>query len=369
MMGNNALARALEQCIAAELTFAAFRVPGQSVEIWAQRDPVLEKVDGDLLWELNEVFLLLPFQVDRRQVAYIRSDVELYFGEIDPDIDQLLACRGAAFTGGALPGSTPKEEHLRLIGLARQAIQAGHLEKVVLARTFATDLERDALKDLFLRVCDDHPSAFAALIHDPEHGFWCGISPEQLVDEEEDRVTIDALAGTRIGGTAGGATTAWGAKEQHEQSVVRDHIVRTLHALRVREVQQTRPEVLQAGGVEHLHTRITADLTGHTLSELVLALHPTPAVCGSPTREAQDFIRTHEAHDRGLYAGAWGPWNPDGRTRLFVNIRCLQQRGRNAVLHAGGGITLGSDPEAEWRETEAKLRTLLSPIEALRPSR
>lgn len=369
MRNNAALDQALTHCIGNGLTFAAFRTPAQAVEIWAQRDPALETVDGDLLWELNEVFVLLPFRVDRQRIPYIRSDVELYFGEIDPDVDLLHDCQGSLQRSGTGSGSTSKADHLKIVEKAHHAIRGGRLEKVVVARVLREELERSALKELFLGICAEHPDAFAALVHDPEHGFWCGISPERLVDEEDDRVSIDALAATRVAGDHPTDQGLWNEKERHEQAVVRDHILRVLSDLRSIDVQQAAIDVVRAGRLEHLRTRITADLAGRTLSDLVLALHPTPAVCGLPAQEALRFILENEVHDRGLYAGAWGPWNPDGRTQLFVNIRCLQQRGGKAWLHAGSGITAGSDPEAEWQETEAKLRTLLAPIEALRRSR
>ena len=73
----------------------------------------------------------------------------------------------------------------------------------------------------------------------------------------------------------------------------------------------------------------------------------------------------HEAHERGCYTGFWGPWNPDGRTELYVNIRCLRHMDGKAVIFTGAGITAGSDPQKEWEETEQKAQTWLRPIAAL----
>jgi isochorismate synthase len=99
---------------------------------------------------------------------------------------------------------------------------------------------------------------------------------------------------------------------------------------------------------------------------VVLALHPTPAVCGVPTDRARAFIQRHEAHARDLYCGFWGPWNPDGRTELFVNIRCLRATEHGALLYIGAGITKDSDPQLEWEETERKATTWTAPIKALK---
>jgi isochorismate synthase len=331
-----------------------------------QRDPALETVDGDLLWELNEVFLVLPFEVDRQRIPYIRSDIELRFGEIDPDIEVLWTCQGSDAADPSLQPVTDRAEHERWVRAALGAITAGALDKVVLSRVVRVPLDAAQVIDLFLRNVSDRPDAFAAIMHAPGHGTWTGVSPERSVEEEDDIVGVDALAGTMPMETAPLDASAWGEKEHHEQRLVTDHVVRIMEEAGLIGVHVAATEVVQAGNLAHLRTRIQADLAGLPLSDLVLALHPTPAVGGAPTARALAFIRAHERHDRRLYGGVWGPWNPDGRTELFVNIRCLQQADRWADLFVGGGITAQSDPAAEWEETEAKARTLLLPIASVR---
>ncbi|HLJ08314.1 MAG TPA: chorismate-binding protein, partial [Acidimicrobiia bacterium] len=48
-----------------------------------------------------------------------------------------------------------------------------------------------------------------------------------------------------------------------------------------------------------------------------------------------------------------------------VALRGAQLDGRRARLVAGAGIVAGSDPDAEWAETEVKLRPMLAAIGAL----
>ena len=142
-------------------------------------------------------------------------------------------------------------------------------------------------------------------------------------------------------------------------------VLETFSRCGARNVVSFPPETIGAGEVVHLRSRIEADLGDGALSDVVLALHPTPAVCGTPREAAREFIRDHEAHDRGCYAGFWGPWYPDGRTELYVNIRCLRHAGDRGVIFTGAGITSGSDPQKEWEETEQKAQTWLRPISAL----
>src|SRR5690606_12078746 len=113
MSEPSVLHRALAQCISQRLTFAAFRAPGLPVQIWAQRTPELEKVDGTLLLGLNQVFLIAPFVLGREQVPFIRSDIELMFPEIDPDITRLEECEGALLKAEQHDVPTLKHDFIR----------------------------------------------------------------------------------------------------------------------------------------------------------------------------------------------------------------------------------------------------------------
>ena len=92
-------------------------------------------------------------------------------------------------------------------------------------------------------------------------------------------------------------------------------------------------------------------------------LHPTSAVCGMPQEPALDFLRKHEEYDRAFYSGYLGPVNIENETNIFVNLRCMQLLSQKAILYAGAGVTIDSDPEKEWQETEMKLQTLLNVLQ------
>ena len=366
MNDHGQIREALHRCLSAGLTFAAFRRPDQPVEIWAQRTPDLEFIDGALMLELNEAFLIAPFDLSNERVPFIRSDVQLRFGELGPDIDMLNNCVGAAGPAGAMPTSTEAAVFERAVAEATSAIASGTMQKVVLSRTLIVPLDGARLPDLYIQAMREQPDAFIALAHTPLHGTWIGASPEHLVFEEEDRVRVDALAGTLPIGTAPSEPHAWGEKERNEQVLVTESVLDTFLQLEFKEVIARGPTVVNAGQVAHLRTFIHADLDDRMLGDLVLALHPTPAVCGSPKAAAKSFIASHESHDRALYAGFWGPWSPDGFTELFVNIRCMRVFEHEALLYVGAGIVAGSDPKAEWEETDQKARTWLRSIAALK---
>ncbi len=147
---------------------------------------------------------------------------------------------------------------------------------------------------------------------------------------------------------------------------VRDFFVRA----GVTNLQEEGPRTVAAANVVHLQTLFRVDLPEHerlALANRVLDdLHPTSAVCGMPKHRALAFILEHEGYDRRFYSGFLGPVHMDGRSSLYVNLRCMQLDGGFASLYVGGGITAQSDPASEWRETEMKAETMLS---VLRPAR
>ena len=90
---------------------------------------------------------------------------------------------------------------------------------------------------------------------------------------------------------------------------------------------------------------------------LAASLHPTAAVCGTPTERAFTLIRDLEGMDRGRYAGPVGWWDARGDGEFGIALRCaeIDQEGTTLRLFAGCGIVAGSDPQAELSESRAKL--------------
>ena len=91
-------------------------------------------------------------------------------------------------------------------------------------------------------------------------------------------------------------------------------------------------------------------------------MHPTPAVCGLPKNKALEFLLKNEIHNREFYSGFLGPVNIGKSSALFVNLRCMQLKDKEAVIYVGCGITADSQPEKEWEETQLKSQILLSVI-------
>lgn len=357
------LREALALCIGRRLTFAAFRVPGGPVRLWAQRQPAAGAADRTLFADMERVFLAVPFNMGAGPVPFIRADVDLTFTEAGAALGLLGPCTGSEERAEQTDTPTGHAEFRDAVHAAVQACAGGRLRKVVLSRVKGADIPPGRWPELFIWALEAAPGALVAMACTPEHGLWMGASPERLVHAHGGRVRVDSIAATRPADAVPGKIADWGAKELDEQAQVTAYLRDLFADMHLRDVKITGPRVLGAGPVAHLHTVLEADRGDVPLMDLVARLHPTPAVCGVPVEAARHFIAAHERHPRSLYTGFWGPWNVDGTTDLFVNLRCMRHRAGRTALLAGAGITAGSDADMEWAETERKARTWLRALE------
>jgi menaquinone-specific isochorismate synthase len=154
------------------------------------------------------------------------------------------------------------------------------------------------------------------------------------------------------------------SKEQLEHRLVVDSLQKTFQRLCTEFEQDKSPSVLKLSRVQHLRTAFSGHLRGNLGDAQILeAFHPTPATCGSPAREALEFILGHEPFDRGWYAGPIGCVS-QGDAEFTVAIRSMLWRGSELNVFAGAGIVEGSDPEREWSELEDKIAGVLHLLES-----
>jgi menaquinone-specific isochorismate synthase len=249
------------------------------------------------------------------------------------------------------------------VALALEAIAAGRLDKVVLAREALVEAERPFPRAALLRRLRDRAGVEAFVY---ASGGLVGASPELLVSRRGRVVTSRPMAGTvPRGATAAAEASALARltgsdKEAVEHRLVVDAVTEGLAKVADR-VEVAPAEVVRLATVAHLATEVTAELTEPLPSALELAglLHPTPAVGGCPRDAALAAIAALEPFDRGRYAGPVGWVDAAGDGEWAVALRCAALDGRRARLLAGAGIVPGSDPDEEWAETEHKLAAML----------
>jgi menaquinone-specific isochorismate synthase len=248
-----------------------------------------------------------------------------------------------------------------LVAEAVRRIAAGEVEKVVLARDVVVAASRAVDPRWPLRrLADQYPSCWTFAVDG-----LLGATPEMLVRLEKGVATSRVLAGTlrRNGDPArdryDGTALAGSIKdlEEHGYGVrsVAHALARHCRSVEVPE----EPFVLALPNVMHLATDVTAVVAdGSSSLGLLASLHPSAAVCGSPTDAALRVIREIEGLDRGRYAGPVGWMNAAGDGEWGIALRCAEidpAAPEQLRLFAGCGIVAGSKPQDELAESEAKL--------------
>ena len=119
------------------------------------------------------------------------------------------------------------------------------------------------------------------------------------------------------------------------------------------------PRVAKFSNIQHLLTPIRATLErDRGVLSVVAALHPTPAMGGTPRAAALAWIAQVEPFSRGWYAAPVGWVDLDGNGAFVVAIRSALAQGARAHLFAGAGIVADSDPAREWDEIGLKFRPM-----------
>jgi isochorismate synthase len=287
-----------------------------------------------------------------------------------------------AFAGVQVRGRPSPDGYRRAVRAAVSRIRDGGLRKVVLARSLEVhagrtlDPRRLAHR---LRAVDPLAYSFvvpisagdAQMIDPPDRlPTLVGASPELLVSRRGSDVRSNPLAGSapRAGDPdedrANAAALADSSKDREEHTIVVEAVAETLGPFCSELAWDPEPVLRETPNVWHLSTRFRGTLGDPAPSalDLVAALHPTPAVAGTPRDVALDTIAALEPFDRGRYAGPVGWMDANGDGEWAIALRCARLDDEDAILYAGAGIVAGSDPDAELDETERKFRAFLDAL-------
>lgn len=245
---------------------------------------------------------------------------------------------------------------------ALAAFEAGTLSKVVLARrarfTFDAPLDPYAL---LARLEAATPRCFHALVAPAGGPAFVSATPERLFRVVGRELRTEAVAGTRPRADLDADDDRLhdellaSTKDQREHAFVRDAIAARLAPFCEALEIDGEASAMTLARKRHLRTGFRARLRGDArATDILRALHPTPAVGGTPHDAALAAIDRLEPFDRGLYAGPLG-WIGPGGAEIAVAIRSGLVDGRSLSLYSGAGIVPGSDPDAEWEEIEHKI--------------
>jgi para-aminobenzoate synthetase component 1 len=279
--------------------------------------------------------------------------------------------------------------YLERVESVRDAIARGEIYQANLTRRLETPFESHPWS-LYRRLRTGDPALFAAYLDlgpggDGGRGASEGIgaggrprraivsaSPEPfLAIDQTGLVTTNPIKGTRPRGRTRIEDRALArellssAKDRAENvmivDVLRNDLGRVCRPGSVRVPRLCRLE--RTAAVQHLVSTVSGQLrAGYGPFELLAASFPGGSITGAPKIRAMELLETLEPVRRGPYTGALGWIGPDGAMATSILIRTFVADGRRLTLHVGGGITWGSDPNAEWDETVAKAAGPLTAI-------
>lgn len=273
------------------------------------------------------------------------------------------APRGVAYSEGSLSVT----DWQAAVAEAVRRIDAGELDKVVLARdvVVTTDAPIDP-RYLLTHLAARYPSCWTFSVDG-----LLGSTPEMLVRRIGDTVTSRVLAGTmrRSSDATSDASLASALLDSAKDHAEHAYAVRSValalaaHCTDL-DVPET-PRLLRLANVQHLATDVSGVLAdGSPVLALAASLHPTAAVCGTPTERAFSVIRELEGMDRGRYAGPVGWIDARGDGEFGIALRCASVEAPDRLrLYAGCGLVSGSDPELELAESQAKLVAMRDALE------
>ncbi|MFD3584324.1 chorismate-binding protein [Streptomyces sp. NPDC058683] len=268
--------------------------------------------------------------------------------------------RGPA--AGDWTSSLDRAAYTTAVRRIRTYIAAGEVYQANLCRVLsapaAPDSDVDALTALLAR---GNPAPYAGTIRLPEHGVEIATaSPELFLRRTGRTVESGPIKGT-------GRTEADLLEKDYAENVMIVDLVRNDIGRVCATGTVTVPDlcaVEKHPGLVHLVSTVRGELrVGAGWAELLAAAFPPGSVTGAPKSSALRIIEELETAPRGPYCGGIGWVDADrGVGELAVGIRTFWiDRGAGALrFGTGAGITWGSDPEGEWRETELKAARLLA---------
>ncbi len=249
-----------------------------------------------------------------------------------------------------------------LASAALRDIEGGALDKLVLHRQRVLRLTNNPSSGGLLKHLGERRAQSRIIGWRQAGSTLIAASPEQLLSRTGAQVQCDVLAGTaaRSDDPLKDAELArqllGSAKIRREHRLVELAILDNLRPF-CRQLQvHGEPHVRHLPEMHHLHLRLTGILRENPdFLDLASALHPTPAVAGSPTAPALEWLRRHDQTNRGWYCGAAGWLDPLGNGELNVLLRCALFRKNEARLFAGAGLVRASQADTERAEIQLKL--------------
>ena len=262
-----------------------------------------------------------------------------------------------------------REGFIEAVEKSKEYIRSGDVFQVVLSQRLSVPFNARPV-DVYRALRALNPSPYMYFLDTGEVQV-VGSSPEILVRQQGDEVTVRPIAGTRPRGATPAEDLAL------EQDLLADPKERAEHLMLIDLGRNDVGRVSEAGSVEvgerfvieryshvmHIVSEVTGKLLpGLSYADVLRATFPAGTVSGAPKIRALEVIRELEPIKRNVYAGSIGyiGWHGDADTAIAIRTAVI----KDGKLHvqAGAGIVYDSDPQKEWDETMNKGRALFRAV-------
>ena len=262
--------------------------------------------------------------------------------------------------------SMNEAEYRTAVSATREAIAAGSVYQANICRVLSARLpaphEADVM-GLHLLLEAGNPAPYGGFLRLPEQSVHIACASPELFLSVRSAAGLREVRSGPIKGT--GRTAEDLSEKDAAENVMIVDLVRNDLSQVCSPGSVYVPALLQVEehpGLVHLVSYVTGRLLpGVGWPQMLAAAFPPGSVTGAPKHAALKVIDHWEPVPREFYCGAFGWVDADtGEAELAVTIRTFWRDGDTMKFGTGAGITWGSDPRAEWRETELKARRLIS---------
>jgi para-aminobenzoate synthetase len=268
--------------------------------------------------------------------------------------------------GRPLQHSTPAW-YADAFAAVQEQLHAGNTYEVNLTHRTEEDSPLDPVA-IYARMRANSPAPYSGVLR--HHDTWLlSSSPERFATiDRHRRVETRPIKGT----TPRGATAEQDEALRHSlatdprfraENLMITDLLRNDVATVCEPGSVAVPQLMEVESYATVHQLVTT-VVGRLRDDIgtvaaLRALFPAGSMTGAPKLRTMQVIDAIEESPRGVYAGAFGWISGDGRADLGVVIRSLFRTGEGPwLLGTGGGITVHSDVDAEWAETQWKAAAL-----------
>lgn len=335
----------------------------------------------DINFCFYQTYLIFDKRSRKMSVSYITPDADYQFAmqQLDNTINQLTQpATGFQKTIKKTTTTTVNidvnidisdTEYQEKIRQAQALIHQGEVFQIVLSRCFTTDYHGDHF-DVYRALLALNPASYQFYLQAPDYTL-VGSSPERLVSVRNGSIETMPIAGTRPRGKTPEEDETLAAELLQDDKEIAEHMmlidlarndvgrVAKAGSITVPEFQQ----VQKYSRVMHMVSKVRGEIaTSYDVFDTLPALFPAGTLSGAPKIRAMQLIDQLETSRRGHYGGAICSIDNQGNLDSCITIRSALIKQNKALVRAGGGIVLDSNPQTEADESRHKAKTVLDAL-------